>query len=282
MKDYKIIIISLGLFSSLSLAVSVSTDTAPLIRDYENQEQIRIDNPKTVDAILMLAADKSNSIGIEEQKFQREGYARAIKAPEVVSIIERGYYGRIAVSYVEWSQSTGYVVDWMVIDSMEAAEEFSDKILEAPYNQVGSAATSIFQAINWATLEMNESGYETDRPYAKILDISGDGADGAPFSLLGAREKAVESGIVINALVVNLSPDRLDLMRYYSECIIGGPLSFVMGVSEWNEFPPALRRKLVKEIGFRIEDRQYAVAGEEFGSELDHRCYSGKFASIIQ
>ena len=39
-----------------------------------------------------------------------------------------------------------------------------------------------------------------------------------------------------------------DLDLYYEACVIGGPGAFVIPVTDWKEFPMAVRRKIVLEL----------------------------------
>ena len=54
---------------------------------------------------LVLLADATGSIDDAEILFQREGYAKAITNPDVISAITTSIYGKIAVTYVEWGDS---------------------------------------------------------------------------------------------------------------------------------------------------------------------------------
>ena len=76
---------------------------------------------------LVLLADATGSIDDAEIRFQREGYARAITDPSVVSAIRSTRPGRIAVTYVEWANSTSQhiVVDWTVIEDARSADAFA-------------------------------------------------------------------------------------------------------------------------------------------------------------
>ena len=71
-----------------------------------------------VDLELILAVDVSQSMDIDEQKLQRDGYVAALTHPDVVSAITQGRHGKIALSYVEWAgPDIQYkVMDWRVID----------------------------------------------------------------------------------------------------------------------------------------------------------------------
>src|SRR5260221_11200258 len=79
-----------------------------------------------VDLELVLAVDVSRSIDSDEFELQRQGYARAIVNRAVISAIQSGSIGAIAVTYVEWSgadqQKT--VVDWTLIRDRASPDGF--------------------------------------------------------------------------------------------------------------------------------------------------------------
>ena len=56
-----------------------------------------------VDLELVLAVDSSGSIDGHEFALQRQGYARALKHPDVLTAIARGPHRAIALTFVEWS-----------------------------------------------------------------------------------------------------------------------------------------------------------------------------------
>src|SRR5450759_1675890 len=87
-----------------------------------------------VDLLLVLAADVSRSVDQQKFQLQREGYAAAITNPRVLNAIRSGLTGRIAVCFVEWSGvgSQNVVIDWMLIDGLQTAQQFGDRLLEAP------------------------------------------------------------------------------------------------------------------------------------------------------
>ena len=72
-----------------------------------------------VDLQLVLAVDVSRSMDYNEQRVQRDGYVAAFKSPEVQKAIASGPYGRIAITYVEWSSAfyQRVLVPWQVIAS---------------------------------------------------------------------------------------------------------------------------------------------------------------------
>src|SRR5262245_54602196 len=74
-----------------------------------------------VDLQLVLAVDVSGSMDFNEQRVQRQGYVDAFRHQEVLRAIRSGPYGRIAVTYIEWSSAFYQVVvmPWRVIGDDE-------------------------------------------------------------------------------------------------------------------------------------------------------------------
>ena len=218
-----------------------------------------------VDAVLMLAADVSPSIKDDEKNLQRKGYVDAFLDEKVLEVISRGYYGRIAVSYVEWSKDSQYIVPWTLIDMKrdpDSAREFSEKI-NMGLDKAEYENTSIHQLLQWASYEIQRSRYKAPNPSRYILDISGDGADWNPLSLVTFREQALSTGMTINGLAIDLEEeDKIDVMRYYETCVIGGFRSFVIGVSRWEDFGEAIKRKIIMELVLAPQEKDHAQVFE--------------------
>jgi Protein of unknown function (DUF1194) len=71
-----------------------------------------------VDLELVIAADVSYSMDIEDQRIQRLGYVKAFRDPEVIRALRVGSLGRIAVTYVEWGGSAVQVIPWTLLRSL--------------------------------------------------------------------------------------------------------------------------------------------------------------------
>jgi hypothetical protein len=207
-----------------------------------------------VDAELVLAVDVSRSMTANELEIQRRGYAEALVSREVVTAITSGLIGRIAVQYVEWAgeYSQRIIVDWTMISSREEAEAFASK-LTAHFNS-SMRRTSISGGLLFAADELDSNDYFSNN---RIIDVSGDGPnnEGQPVTL--ARDEVLAKDIVINGLPLMTregmgSQFHLeDLDVYYENCVIGGPASFVLPVLNWDEFPTAVRQKLILELAGR-------------------------------
>jgi hypothetical protein len=184
---------------------------------------------------------------IEEANIQREGYVAALKHKEFIDVVRGGLSGRIAISYFEWA---GYVapdsvVDWQVIETEQDAIDFANKLEARP---VGTQRrTSISAAITEGARMIEVNPYAGRR---KVIDVSGDGPNNSGEPVVQARDAAVDQGIVINGLSIMLrpadAPQGLD--KYYEDCVIGGPGSFVLPVHRIEDFAVAIRRKLILEI----------------------------------
>lgn len=205
-----------------------------------------------VDVALVLAVDVSRSMAPSELSIQRDGYAAALNHPDVVRAIRQGAYGRIAVTMFEWAGngSIRAVFDWTLVANATDAEALSAAVLDT--RPVGLHRTSISGAMLHALKLLDEAPFDGFR---KVIDISGDGPNNQGRSVLEAREVALGRQIVINGLPLMTSDgfdggfNIPDLDVYYAECVIGGPGSFLVPVTSWDQFPEAIRRKLILEIG---------------------------------
>jgi hypothetical protein len=207
------------------------------------------DDPEA-DLALVLAVDVSRSMDLDEQQLQRNGYVEAFRSPDVHAAIRKSPIGRIAVVYVEWSGvgEQRVVVPWTVIDGPAAATAFADRLAAAPVDRIFS--TSISSAIDFSVRLFGKSGVE---PTRQVIDISGDGPNNMGRPVVPARDDAVAKGIVINGLPFMLKRpngfgDMEELDRYYEECVIGGPGSFMVPIRSAGEIVQATRTKLIREI----------------------------------
>ena len=200
-----------------------------------------------VDLELVLAVDVSGSMDVEEQAVQRRGYAAALRHPDVIHAIVDGGYGRIALTYVEWAgaASQATIVPWSLIDGAEAAGAFAEALDTRPISDMHG--TSISGALDFAVGLFAQNGYAGLR---QAIDVSGDGPNNNGRPVTPARDAAVAAGVVINGLPIMIRPSSVfvSLDRYYADCVIGGPGSFVLPVKDRDQLAEAIRRKLVLEV----------------------------------
>jgi Protein of unknown function (DUF1194) len=204
-----------------------------------------------VDVQLVLAVDISYSMDMEEQKLQREGYIRALTSPEVLNAIKNGPNGRIAVTYFEWagSNTQRVVVPWQVIDGPETADAFVVKVAASPISRW--YRTSISGALIFGQDLFTDNGFTSQR---RVIDVSGDGPNNHGLLVTEARDKVLAAGIIINGLPILINNGRRsvfdmeDLDDYYTDCVIGGPGSFMIAITERDQFVAATRSKILREI----------------------------------
>ena len=207
---------------------------------------------KSVDLALALAIDISGSIDPEEAHLQRQGYVQAFRDPVIVKAILGGANGRIAVSYFEWSDSwlQKLLIDWTLLDSEQAIAAFATRLADA---QISIARrTSISGAIRYSIPLFARAPYDADR---KVLDISGDGSNNDGMLVTDMRYEALKARIIINGLPIMNDrpnpfgfPNEADLDKYYLACVTGGPRSFVEVAHNFDDFPRAVRKKLLQEV----------------------------------
>jgi Protein of unknown function (DUF1194) len=207
---------------------------------------------KEIDLALALAIDISGSIDPDEAHLQRQGYVDAFRDPVIVKAILGGPTGRIAVAYYEWSDSwmQKLLIDWTLLDSDAAIAAFAQRLADAPISI--ARRTSISGAIRYAIPLFGRSPYE---PTRKVLDISGDGSNNDGGMVTDMRHEALKERISINGLPIMNDrpnpfgfPNETDLDDYYLHCVTGGPRSFVEVARSFEDFPRAVRKKLLQEV----------------------------------
>jgi hypothetical protein len=157
--------------------------------------------------------------------------------------------GRIAVTYFEWAGAADQkvVVPWSILDNPESILAFADRIAAAPLRR--AQRTSISGALDFAVNLMRQSGVE---PTRRVIDVSGDGPNNQGRYVVSAREDAVVQGITINGLPIMLRrPGYLDIPEldaYYKDCVIGGQGAFLVPIREREQFPQAIKTKILLEI----------------------------------
>ncbi|MCA3612147.1 MAG: DUF1194 domain-containing protein [Methylobacterium sp.] len=204
-----------------------------------------------VDVALVLAVDISFSMDLDELNLQRTGYIEALTSPLVLDAIRKGMVGRVAVTYIEWAGvNTRHVIaDWSIIEDQASAEAFVQKLREAPVRR--ARRTSVTTAIEFSIDRLKQAQV---RPIRRVIDISGDGPNNEGGLVTRARDAAVEAGVVINGLPIIIkrgwsSPFDVDnLDDYYRDCVIGGPGSFMLTITGKDQFTPAIKQKILREL----------------------------------
>ena len=208
-----------------------------------------------VDVALVLLTDVSRSIDDSEFQLEKKGYAAAFTDPKVISAIQGGPNGRIAVAYVEFSSSEQVktVLDWTVLSDAASAAAFADRLGAEPRSSYGR--TAISSGIDQSAQMLQRGDFGDAR---KVIDVAGDGTNNAGRPIQEARDAAMAADITINGLtIINDHPVSYiyahvqppgGLPNWYRENVTGGVGSFVLEVHDFNTFGEAMSRKLLNEI----------------------------------
>ncbi|MBR0683139.1 DUF1194 domain-containing protein [Roseomonas eburnea] len=205
-----------------------------------------------VDLLLVLAMDASGSIDADEFRLQREGLADSVTDPAVLAAVASKPRGAIAVAVVEWGSPGAPVtaVEWMAVRDAASARALAAAIRTAPrsgqsYNAIGDAIAHSAALIAAAPFRSED----------RVIDVAGDGPDLRSVTPAAvARDAAVEHGITVNALAIEVAPVTRfgePLRLHYEREVIGGPGAFVIVAEARRDFARAMRAKLIREIAAR-------------------------------
>jgi hypothetical protein len=215
-----------------------------------------------VDLQLILAVDASGSVNQTRFRLQQLGYAAAFRNPKVLQSIRSGMLQSIAVTMFQWTGPflQAPVVPWMIVKDEATANALADAI-EQSNRELFGGGTSISGAIDFAMGMWVSSPFESSR---RTIDVSGDGSNNAGRQVTAARDEAVKAGVGINGLpIVSIEPY---LDRYYFDYVIGGPGSFMVPASNYENFGDAILKKLITEIAAR-DTRDRAVVMKDDAPE---------------
>ncbi len=198
---------------------------------------------ETVDVALVLAIDVSGSVSEARMMLQRQGYSDALCHPGFLEAVRSGPTGRVALTFVQWSEARRQEqsVDWRVIGDAASARQFAEAIAGADRPMPGW--TSISAAVDYSARLIAGSGLTAQR---KVIDVSGDGSNNDGRDMAAARDDAVAAGITVNGLPITEVEPRLD--EYYRRNVIGGPGAFVVVARNIDAFAEAVLRKLMVEV----------------------------------
>lgn len=207
---------------------------------------------------LILALDVSASVDAEEYLLQSVGLAEALRAPEVRQAFLSVPDAPVALAVFEWSGRTyqRIITHWVLIED-DAALDLVAAAITAPR----PAPVSTTTAIGAAMLHAGRMFADSPDCAGRTLDISGDGLNNDAILPEEARLHESLAGVTINGLVIGanfpldheLNPNRQGtLTRYYANRVIKGPGAFVETADDFADFPRAMRRKLVRELGSMV------------------------------
>jgi Protein of unknown function (DUF1194) len=207
-----------------------------------------------VDLALVIASDVSTSMSYAEKRMQQKGFVEAFRHPRIIEAMKGGRTGKIAVTYMEWGGRgrQEIIVPWTIIDGEASAWSFS-MALEANFPATLRSGTAMGDALQFASTLFGECGCNPER---SVINISGDGTNNIGKDIAPVRLALLAQGVTINGLPIALgdpsneeqSVSPQQLISYFYREVIGGPGAFSMPVLSHETYPPAIYRKLLREI----------------------------------
>ncbi|HMO07410.1 MAG TPA: DUF1194 domain-containing protein [Paracoccaceae bacterium] len=189
---------------------------------------------------LALAFDVSRSVDGRDYDIQREGLLAALADPGIRGAFLRG--DPVALAVYEWSgaRHQEMVADWRLVLSAADLDRVAAEIAAHRRWPVGlPTATGAALAFGHDLLA------RAPACRAQVIDISGDGQsnDGPEPDRITA---GWDDGITVNALAIG--EHEIGLVDYLHRKVVRGPGAFVEYAARHTDFPPAIRRKLWREL----------------------------------
>jgi Protein of unknown function (DUF1194) len=193
---------------------------------------------------LSLALDVSSSVDRQEYRLQADGLAAALVDPGVVDAFLAAPGQTVALHIYEWSgrYQQEVVLDWTLIETAADLERVAGLMAGKPrsYEQF---PTALGYALGFGATALAEG----PACWRRTLDVSGDGENNEGFSPRLAHREFPFEAVTVNGLVIGAN--RTNLRRYYQAVVIRGPGAFVEVATDYEDFAPAMRRKLIRELG---------------------------------
>lgn len=191
-----------------------------------------------VDLCLVLLLDASGSVDRGEWSLQADATAAALNSPAILEKILAGPSRRVAVTALEWSDSTATILPWTVIASPGDAQSAGLVLQTYQRKQTGSTAVGdALLAAGQAIGAARDQGIECLR---QVVDISSDGSSNAGSDPRAAVLLLQSQDVQVNAIVI---PDEIGVIEFYERTVQG----FVLP-ARWESYGESIRRKLDMEI----------------------------------
>ena len=200
---------------------------------------------------LILAVDVSGSIDSEEFALQTEGMATAFEDPQVAEAIIH-QEGGVLITLTHWSGASRqrHVTGWHLLEGPQSMAAFAHAIREGGRHW-RNYSTAIGEALNHALIVSKTAPVTCKR---RVIDMSGDGVSNEGRAPRPIADQLSTLGYTVNALVIR--GDSPDPVRFYEHNVLAGRQAFIEIAEGFDDYPRAIRRKLLKEI------EQHALVAE--------------------
>lgn len=195
---------------------------------------------------LALAVDISGSVDTDEYRIQMQGLAEGLR-DGIVS--EALVLEQARIMVVQWTGTSRQVVSipWRRIETFEDVEELAREVESTP-REWRNFSTAIGEALTFTANEFAEV-QDCSR---KVMDVSGDGISNEGIEPVDVRDSVGDTGITINALVIE--GEERGLRGYFRENVIIGPGAFVVLSNGYQEYADKMRLKLQLEVAKQLSN----------------------------
>lgn len=193
------------------------------------------------DIALVLAIDVSGSVDPQEYRLQMDGLAAALGDPTVREAL---LTAKAQIAVLQWSGSSrqNVTAPWSAMATDGDIDALIDRVEAAP-RAFRHFSTAIGDALAMSADMLGEVAGRCER---LVVDVSGDGPSNEGLEVEPVRDALVRGGVLINGLAIEIGDPGLS--DYYRKHVIGGPGSFVMTARDFEDYPRAIRRKLLREL----------------------------------
>lgn len=199
---------------------------------------------ETADLALVLAVDGSASVTYDEFNLIAGGMASALRDKAVIAGLTGGAVNVSYACLLLWS-GTGaqdVIVNWTRITNQAQALAFAENVDNMSRSSVRPGETAIGEALLRALTLLAEV---PAAPKRLVVDVIGDGRSNIGIPPGPIRDRMAAAGITINGLCI--LHEEPDLLRSYTEEVIGGPGAFAVICKDYPDFVHAMKQKLIRE-----------------------------------
>lgn len=204
---------------------------------------------------LALGFDVSKSVSAHDYEIQRGGIIAALRDPAVRDAFLQPSEP-VALAIFEWSgrDYQDVVLAWTMIGDAAALDQVIG-LVASRQRHPKPRPTALGHALLYAETLM---GLAPDCT-AQTLDISGDGRNNDGLSPRDAYARTDYGGVTVNGLAIG--GIETDILPYYSAELIHGPGAFVISARRREDFPDAIRRKLLRELTAALLGQSLTLPG---------------------
>jgi Ca-activated chloride channel family protein len=182
---------------------------------------------------LILASDVSSSMTAPRSTLVRKGTADALRGRDLADALA----GQDAwVMLVDWADGARLVSDWRPIAGADDLADLATALESTPPVTVGRGTTMIGSLLRFA-----RAAFDAKPCDRMVLDVM---SDGHPTENT-ASSQVFDDRHTVNVILVQGGPEAAATMH---ERIRWGWAGFLMPVATFEEFPAAMRQKLMMEV----------------------------------